>query len=278
MCEITRENTDWFQNIINTYGLNVIPSDSLIATYKLGRGCFGTVYRAILGYLDYVAIKIVGSEMDKETERLFMNELQQLSRQNHERIIKFYGLCLSKYNKKSTYLVMEYAENGNLREYLRNNLEWPEKIRLAKQITEGMSYLHDLDIIHYVKISDFSKNLNSIATSIGIIPFIDPQKLKDSRYLYDRKSDIYSIGVIMWEISSNVSAPFRQKDRLNDLRSSIINGSREEPITRTPARYIILYSKCWNNEPCKRPPMKQNFQQLNSLELDPKYDGTNQVL
>ncbi|CAG8747865.1 30975_t:CDS:2, partial [Racocetra persica] len=100
-----------------------------------------------------------------------------------------------KAQKETYYLVMEYANNGNLREYLRNNkLEWPEKIPLTSQIAEGMFYLHKIDIIHRdlhtanilihnedVKISDFgfSKNLNTTAVTsskelYGVIPFIDP--------------------------------------------------------------------------------------------------------
>ncbi|CAG8552462.1 7379_t:CDS:2 [Dentiscutata heterogama] len=165
-------------------------------------------------------------------------------------------------------LVMEYADNETLRKYLQQNkLEWPEKIRLASQIAEGMSYLHSIDITHRnlhtanilihkndIKISDFgfSKTLNSIAIRsnkvCGAIPFIDPHILK--------------IKIIHCSD--------------DDLLQRIIYGLREEPITGIPARYIILYSRCWDYEQNKRPSMFQIFQQLNSLELSPKYEESNQ--
>ncbi|RIB18238.1 kinase-like domain-containing protein, partial [Gigaspora rosea] len=185
-------------------------------------------------------------------------------------------------------LVMEYANNGTLREFLKkSNLEWPEKIRLASQITEGMSYLHSKNIIHRdlhtlnilihnvnVKISDFglSKNLNSITTTsskefCGVIPFIDPRKLEDPKYQYDQKSDVYSIGVLLWEISSNGRPPFSQSSNNNPLYllSEITRGVRETPTEGTPRRYIDLYSECWDYEPNNRPSMKQIFEQLNDL-------------
>ncbi|CAG8784696.1 4035_t:CDS:1, partial [Racocetra fulgida] len=98
--------------------------------------------------------------------------------------------------------------------------------------------------------------------------------LKDQKYLYDKKSDVYSTGVVLWEISSDGRAPFNQVDSLNQVLR-IIQGSREEPVTGTPTQYINLYSKCWDDEPNNRPLMMQIVQQLNSLELDPKYNSIN---
>ncbi|CAG8615377.1 807_t:CDS:2, partial [Cetraspora pellucida] len=281
----------WYQRFIEEYKLKEIPYNDLKKKKRLGRGGFGTVYLAKSSSLGCIAIKEVESGTDEKTQKLFINELKQLSRSNHERIIKFYGISF----KKIPYLVMEYADNGTLREYLRKNkLEWPEKIQLARQIAEGMSYLHDIDITHRdlhtanilihkkeIKISDFgfSKNLNTATVTnsklCGIFPFIDPCKLNDLKYRYDKKSDVYSIGVLMWEISSNGTVPFDNQGYDPSLPLKIIQGSREKPILGTPIQYIDLYSKCWDHEPNKRPSMSEIFQQLNFLKLDPKYDGTN---
>ncbi|CAG8625435.1 17878_t:CDS:2, partial [Racocetra fulgida] len=171
-----------------------------------------------------------------------IKELKQLNRSGHERVIKFHGISF----------------------------------------TEGMSYLHDIDITHrdLVKHFGFSKYLKTeaITTSkeiCGVIPFIDPRKLNDPKYPYDKKSDVYSMGVLLWEISSNGSVPFSSQGYDACLPFRIIRGSREERIIGTPVQYISLYSKCWDYEPNKRPSMPDILRQLNSLELDPKYDGTN---
>ncbi|KAF0445712.1 kinase-like protein [Gigaspora margarita] len=271
------------------YQLNIIslPNSSvLIGKERLGRGEFGTVYRATSLSLGYVAIKEVDSEKDEKAQKIFIKELKQLSRSSHVRIIKFYGISLDS-QKKTHYIVMEYANNGTLRDYLRSyELKWPEKILLASQIAEGMTDLHSIDIIprdlhtlnilihdKSVKISDFglSKNLNSSATTsskgfYGVMPFIDPRKL-----------DVYSIGVLMWEISSNGQPPFGQSNDPYGLLIKLITGSREEPIAGTPNQYIDLYSECWDYEPNNRPSMEEIFRRLNSLILDSKYDETNLI-
>ncbi|RIB04416.1 kinase-like domain-containing protein [Gigaspora rosea] len=267
----------------------------------LGRGGFGTVYQASSSSIDYVAIKEIEKSASKDEEaqkKVFINELKRLNGTKHERIIKFYGISLDK-KTKAFYLVMEFANNGNLREYLqKNKLEWPEKIQLARQISEGMSYLHSIEIIHrdlvntlriFLSITEmlkflilgFQKNLDSIAVTsskefCGVIPFIDPRKLKDQKYPYDKKSDVYSIGVLLWEISSNGQPPFSHDSDNNLLGLSLKittedEGSRERPIAGTPKQYIDLYEKCWDDEPNKRPSMIQIFQKLNSLVLDPNF-------
>ncbi|KAF0558602.1 kinase-like protein [Gigaspora margarita] len=268
--------------------LKEIPYDSLVIKKKLGRRDFGTVYQAHSSLLGYVVIKeIEEATMDENAQKLLINELKRLNESNHERIIKFYGISLDK-KKKSCYLISEFANNGTLREYLqKNKVEWPEKIQLASQISKGMYYLHRIGIIHRnlhtsnilihnrnVKISDFgiSKNLDSIAATsskkpYGVIPFIDPCKLEDPGYPYDKRSDVYSIGVLLWEISSNGQPPFDQ-NYVYDLPLRIIQGLRENPIEGTPERYINLYSNCWDYEPDKRPLTIQILQQLNYL--DPK--------
>ncbi|CAG8836902.1 43708_t:CDS:2, partial [Gigaspora margarita] len=167
--------------IIKEHKLKEIPYNYIEVIKILGRGGFGTVYQARFNTLRNVAIKeIEGATKDKKDQKLFLNEIKRLNESNHKRIIKFYGISLDK-EKQACYLVMEFANNGTLREYLqKNKLEWPYKIQLASQITEGMSYLHSVEIIHHdlhtlnilihngnVKISDFgiSKNLNSIVAT-----------------------------------------------------------------------------------------------------------------
>ncbi|KAF0478668.1 kinase-like protein [Gigaspora margarita] len=284
----------WFQSIIEEHKSKEIPYNRLKIVKKLGRGGFGIVYKASYSSLGYVAIKeMEGATTYEKAQKHFINELKRLNGTNHERIIKFYGISLDK-KEKTCYLVMEFANNETLREYLqKNKLEWPEKIHLASQISEGMSYLHSIEIIHCdlhtsnilihdgnAKISDFgtSKNLDSIAVTsskefCGVIPFVDPRIFEDSEYQYDKKSDVYSIGVLLWEISSNGQPPFSRgndNDRIG-IALKIVKGLRERPIAGTPKQYIDLYENCWEYEPNERPPMIQIFQQLNSLELDPKF-------
>ena len=90
----------------------------------------------------------------------------------------------------------------------------------------------------------------------GRTPYMEPQILaqilanKDD-FQYIKPSDIYSYGVLMWEISSGYP-PFKNKfnNNHNAIAHAIVNNkAREVPILNTPEDYEKLYKKCWNQEP-----------------------------
>ena len=71
--------------------------------------------------------------------------------------------------------------------------------------------------------------------------YVDPKKLNDKDYELNKKSDIYSVGVIMWQISSG-RQPFSDVTYDASLILSVINGKREEIIDGTPTEYGNLYT------------------------------------
>ena len=94
-----------------------------------------------------------------------------------------------------------------------------------------------------IKLADFglSRRLNEISNSnkniYGMVPYIDPQHFKNQRA--SKKSDVYSVGVLLWEISSG-RLPFANvKPAI--LMKEISCGMREIPIFDTPSDYIKIY-------------------------------------
>ena len=89
------------------------------------------------------------------------------------------------------------------------------------------------------KIAEESSNASKV---FGVIPYKDPKILNNQQYKPNEKSDIYSIGVLMWQISSGCK-PFKNKGFDYDmvLFVAIINGLREEIIDKTPVEYSNLY-------------------------------------
>ena len=97
-----------------------------------------------------------------------------------------------------------------------------------------------------------SKRIKEISNSqlqlFGVIPYIDPKGLvKQQPYSLNKKSDVYSIGVLLWEISSG-KPPFYveggQYDR--DLAVRITKGLRETAVPNSPANYVKLYVGKYN--------------------------------
>ncbi|POG83076.1 kinase-like domain-containing protein [Rhizophagus irregularis DAOM 181602=DAOM 197198] len=97
-----------------------------------------------------------------------------------------------------------------------------------------------------------------------MISYIDPKLLEDYTYKYNDKSDIYSLGVLMWELSSGYP-PFINNENENLLRIHLIGGRREEPIPDTPDEYLKLYKLCWDSEPEVRPTISKVFTKLGKM-------------
>jgi hypothetical protein len=83
----------------------------------------------------------------------------------------------------------------------------------------------------------------------GIIPYIDPKSFSNQNYKLNKKSDIYSIGILLWEISSG-KPPFYTEVKSNDicLAIDISRGLRETPIPDTPKDYINIYTGNYYNQ------------------------------
>ena len=99
----------------------------------------------------------------------------------------------------------------------------------------------------------------------GMPAYVDSQCYKIQNYKKDKRSDIYSLGVLLWEIRSGYP-PFLNITTWN-ISYKIVNGDRERPIIGTPQFYIDLYQECWKDDPSLRPNIEQVYERLKKLEL-----------
>jgi hypothetical protein len=98
-------------------------------------------------------------------------------------------------------------------------------------------------------LADFglSKRINELVRSkstLGVVPYVDSKKISLNKYSLSKKSDVYSIGVLLWEISSG-HPPFKDK-HWGRLIVQISNGFRETPIPNTPEDYVKIYTGKYN--------------------------------
>ncbi|CAJ0650625.1 6666_t:CDS:2 [Entrophospora sp. SA101] len=131
-------------------------------------GSFGTIYRASSKHhQEPVALKSIN--IDHSFEQL-LNEAKQHCRVEHySNILGFYGITKEKH-KKNYMFVLEYANNGNLCDYLKSNfntMDWNIKLKFAKQIVSAVRHLHENKIVH--------RDLAS--KRLGTIRYSDPQYL-----------------------------------------------------------------------------------------------------
>ncbi|RIA81737.1 kinase-like domain-containing protein [Glomus cerebriforme] len=171
----------------------------------------------------------------------------------------------------------------NLREYLQQNqLTWEEKIRITFEIIIAIFRIHQENAIHrdlhsknilysqlndYWRISDlgFCGPADKPSTSIyGNLPYIAPEVIAGKEYTF--ASDIYSIAMLMWEISSG-QPPFINYEYDYDLAVYIINGMRPKIVSGTPLEYKSLIEQCWNANPLKRPNVGTLWRKIAEMNL-----------
>lgn len=94
-------------------------------------------------------------------------------------------------------------------------------------------------------ISNFDEEINTLK-------YLDPQCFMQKKEVkFDKKSDIYSLGVLFWELTSGIR-PFSNLE-CTDVIKLISQGSQEGIIPGTPLKYAALIKKCWSPEPSQRP-------------------------
>ncbi|GLB59402.1 Stk1 family PASTA domain-containing Ser/Thr kinase [Cytobacillus sp. NCCP-133] len=187
----------------------------------IGGGGMANVYLAHDMILDRdVAVKVLRLDFaeDEEFIRRFHREAQSATSLTHPNIVSIYDVGEE---DSIYYIVMEYVDGQTLKQYIQQNspVEIEEALEIMKQLTSAISHAHQNHIIHRdikphnilidrqgnVKITDFGIAMALSATSItqtnsvlGSVHYLSPEQARGG--MANRKSDIYSLGIVMFEL------------------------------------------------------------------------------
>ena len=176
---------------------------------------------------------------------------------------------------------MKYYELGDLTHYITSdffNLNWHKKLNTLRNMIIGLKNIHGADIIHkdYHSGNIFIKGYQAIIGDLGlsksaiesleddneiygIIPYVAPEIFKGQKYT--KASDIYSFGMIMWELMTG-RRPFWNENHDNDLIIEICDGHRPPIVNNAPKGYIELMQECWHSDPNKRPTALELYEKI----------------
>ena len=221
---------------------------------KIGNGGMATVYRATDKILKRdVAVKILRDEFttDEEFIKRFEVEAQSAARLTHPNIVSIYDVGVE---DNLHYIVMELIQGKTLKEIIieeRGPLPWKWSVNVAIQIASALEMAHKNNIVHrdikphniiitedgIAKVTDFgiakavsNSTITAFGTTIGSVHYFSPEHARGG--FTDAKSDLYSLGVVMYEMVTG-KVPF-DADTPVSVALKHMQEEPEEPIEVNP--------------------------------------------
>ncbi|XP_061361259.1 serine/threonine-protein kinase STY46-like [Gastrolobium bilobum] len=259
-----------------TCGNDVWKIDARCLRYekKIASGSFSDLYKGTFCNQD-VAIKVLkGENLNENIQKEFAQEVYILSKIQHKNVVKFVGACT---NPPNFYLVTEYLSGGSMYHFLRMQktvLALPSLLNIAIDVSEGMKYLHENDIIHrdlkaanllidengVVKIADFGvsrvHDQSGIMTAeTGTYRWMAPEVIEHKPY--DYKADVFSFAIVLWELLTG-KLPYERLSPLQAAVGVVQKGLRPKIPKHTHPKLVELLHRCWHQDPSFRP----NFSEI----------------
>ncbi|XP_068599328.1 tyrosine-protein kinase receptor Tie-1 [Brachionichthys hirsutus] len=267
----------------------------------IGEGNFGQVIKAMIkkdGSKMSAAIKMLKEFASENDHRDFAGELEVLCKLGqHPNIINLIGACE---NRGYLYIAIEYAPYGNLLDFLRKSrvletdpafakehgtastLTSHQLLQFAVDVATGMHYLSDKQFIHrdlaarnvlvgdnlVAKIADFGLSRGEevyVKKTMGRLP-VRWMAIESLNYsVYTTKSDVWSFGILLWEIVSLGGTPYCGMT-CAELYEKLPQGYRMEKPKNCDDEVYELMKQCWRDRPYERPPFSQISVQLNRMQ------------
>ncbi|XP_053679248.1 insulin-like receptor [Anopheles nili] len=268
-----------------------VPREHIIQLEELGQGSFGMVYKGIMTKLGNevnvkCAIKTVTENATERERDSFLIEATVMKKFHTHHVVRLYGVVSL---GQPTLVIMELMANGDLKSYLRRHrpdyengeesLPQPPTLKqiyqMAIEIADGMAYLSATKFVHRdlaarncmvaedltVKIGDFGMTRDIYETDYyrkgtkGLLPvrWMAPESLKDG--MFSSSSDVFSYGVVLWEMATLASQPYQGLTNDQVLRYVIDGGVMERP-ENCPDKLYELMRICWQHRASARPSFK----------------------
>ncbi|XP_074523335.1 insulin-like growth factor 1b receptor isoform X2 [Halichoeres trimaculatus] len=280
-----------------------VAREKITLSRELGQGSFGMVYEGLAKGVvkdepeTRVAIKTVNESASMRERIEFLNEASVMKEFNCHHVVRLLGVVSQ---GQPTLVIMELMTRGDLKSYLRSlrpkeqwsSLSLPplkKMLQMAGQIADGMAYLNANKFVHRdlaarncmvaedftVKIGDFGMTRDIYETDYyrkggkGLLPvrWMSPESLKDG--VFTTNSDVWSFGVVLWEIATLAEQPYQGLSNEQVLRFVMEGGLLEKP-QNCPDMLFELMRMCWQYNPKMRPSFVEIISSIKD-ELEPSF-------
>ncbi|KAG5547591.1 hypothetical protein RHGRI_013330 [Rhododendron griersonianum] len=207
----------------------------------------------------------------------------------HRNVVQFIGACTQ---SPSLCIVTEFMSGGSVYDYLhkrKGTFKLPSLLRVAIDISKGMDYLHQNNIIHrdlkaanllmdehdVVKVADFGvarvKAQSGVMTAeTGTYRWMAPEVIEHKSY--DHKADIFSFGIVMWELLTG-KIPYEYLTPLQAAVGVVQQGLRPTIPKNAHPKLAELLRKCWQQDPTSRPDFSEITETLQQIAKEVEGEG-----
>lgn len=259
---------------------------------KVASGSYGDLYKGTYCSQE-VAIKILKPErIDSDLQKEFAQEVFIMRKVRHKNVVQFIGACTK---PPTLCIVTEFMSGGSVYDYLhkqKGTFKLPSLVRVAIDISKGMNYLHQNNIIHrdlkaanllmdeneVVKVADFGVARVKAQTGVmtaetGTYRWMAPEVIEHKPY--DHKADVFSFGIVLWELLTG-KLPHEYLTPLQAAVGVVQKGLRPAIPKNTHPKLAELLERCWQQEPNLRPDFTEIIDILRQIEKEVGEDGEDQ--
>lgn len=256
---------------------------------KVASGSFGDLYKGSYCSQE-VAIKVLKPEnLNMDMVKEFSQEVFIMRKIRHKNVVQFIGACTRPPN---LCIVTEFMTRGSIYTFLhkqRGAFKLPTLLKVAIDVSKGMSYLHQNNIIHrdlktanllmdehgVVKVGDFGVARVQAQTGVmtaetGTYRWMAPEVIEHKPY--DHKADVFSFGVVLWELLTG-EIPYAYLTPLQAAIGVVQQGLRPTIPKSTHPKLAELLEKCWQQDPTQRPDFSEILDSLKQLTREVGDDG-----
>ncbi|XP_019451966.1 PREDICTED: serine/threonine-protein kinase STY46-like isoform X2 [Lupinus angustifolius] len=260
----------------------------------IASGSYGELFRGIYCSQE-VAIKVLKADpehINSDLQREFAQEVYIMRKVRHKNVVQFIGACTK---LPHLCIVTEFMSGGSVYDYLHKQkgcFKFPTLLKVAIDVSKGMNYLHQHDIIHrdlkganllmdengVVKVADFGvarvKAQSGVMTAeTGTYRWMAPEVIEHKSY--DHKADVFSFGVVLWELLTG-KLPYEYLTPLQAAIGVVQKGLRPTIPKNTHPKFFELLERSWQQDPALRPDFSEIIEILQELAKEVEDEGKEQ--